>query len=247
MGDAELMRIADGWMNRFEDGLEISRVELDEVYTAMLPRLTDLDPFQYVADQYVQQVIEGDYEEGVVGAIETTEATYAEVPASAPYTPDLAKVPNYIAPPAKKADALELYLTVPNVNVHVNDLLEFDITANHRCELQVFYVEETETIEVLPQEVLGPKFLEAGERRRIPYPGSGLRLRFDTPGKGETMVAFCREGGLGEARIDGEYALNYAKEHYQPLSRGLVIERFKEVEKDLGGSAVHAVTFQVSK
>ena len=251
LGDSHLIQLTTGWMNRFNAGLEIARVELDEVYADLLPRMTDYDPFRYVADGYVQEKVVEKYEEIVVEAIHK-EAEYVEekgvyeAKKEKPYEPDLKKVEAYVPPKVVK-DPLHLSLAVPYVNVKVNDLLEFDISANKRCELQVLYVEETKNVEELPPEVLGPAFLEAGEVRRIPYPGSGFQLRFDTPGKGETMIAFCRAGGLGNKRIDAGYALNYAKEHFQPLSRGIVIERTKEVAKDEGQSAVHAVTFQVSK
>ncbi|MDO8884908.1 DUF4384 domain-containing protein, partial [Pseudotabrizicola sp.] len=148
-------------------------------------------------------------------------------------------------PVAAPTDPLILQLSVPYVEVKVNDLLEFDVRANRRCELQILYVEETKTVEELPPEVLGPAFLEAGETRRIPYPGSGMQLRFDTPGKGETMVAFCREGGLGDKRITGQGAVDYAKDRFQPLSRGLVIERTDTVARDNGQSATNVVTFNV--
>jgi Domain of unknown function (DUF4384) len=131
--------------------------------------------------------------------------------------------------------------------VHVNDLLEFDVRANRACELQVLYVEETKTVEELPPEVIGPAYLQPGETRRIPYPGSGYQLRFDTPGQGETMVAYCREGGLGDTRITGQQAVDYAADRFQPLSRGLVIERTEQVARDNGISAANAVTFNVAE
>ena len=65
-------------------------------------------------------------------------------------------------------------------------------------------------------------------------------------GKGETMVAYCREGGLGDARISGQQAMDYANDRFQPLSRGLVIERSAQVERDNGTSATNAVTFNVA-
>jgi hypothetical protein len=60
-------------------------------------------------------------------------------------------------------------------------------------------------------------------------------------------VAFCREGGLGDKRISGQGAIDYANERFQPLSRGLVIERTQTVAKDNGQSATNAVTFNVSQ
>jgi hypothetical protein len=129
----------------------------------------------------------------------------------------------------------------------VNDLLEFDISANKRCELQIFYVEEGQNIEELPQVILGPNFLEPGEVRRIPYKQSGLQIRFDTPGSGETMLAFCREGGLANHRMDQTAASNYAHERSLPLTRGISIEAATQVAQDNGASATNHVTFNVQK
>jgi mono/diheme cytochrome c family protein len=243
MGDAHLMRIAQGWVNRFKAGHEIARVELDEVFAAMLPRLTDFDPFAYAERDFERLAANEEYEDKVVEALEKKET---QIAGNYAYEPDLENVPEF-KPEINRENSLALAMSVPKVNVRVDDLLEFDITATRRCELQILYVEETRKVEELPQDVLGPAYLEAGEKRRIPYPGSGFRLRFDTPGKGETMVAFCKEGGLGADRIDGDAAMKYAREHFQPLSRGLVVERVNTVEESAGKSAVHAITFQVSK
>ncbi len=240
MGDPLLMQTVDQWVQRVDDGLYVSRSEIEAVWPDLLPRLTDLRPYRPGQNDYQPQPV-ANYDQQATEALqyEATQAQVAYVP-----QPESA-LPPY-QPPVKAADPLILELWVPKVEVKVNDLLEFDVRANRKCELQVLYVEETKTVEELPPEVLGPVFLEAGETRRIPFPGSGLQLRFDTPGKGETMVAFCREGGLGDKRISGQGAVDYAKERFQPLSRGLVIERTDQVAKDNGQSATNAVTFNVS-
>jgi hypothetical protein len=142
-------------------------------------------------------------------------------------------------------EGLTLSLSVPQVQTRVGDLLAFDVSASRRCELQILYVEEGNTVEELPQSVLGAPFLEAGEVRRIPDPKSGLQLRFNTPGKGETMLAFCREGGLGDQRIDAAEAIAKAKARSRPLTKGIAIEAATRVEESAGASALNAVTFNV--
>lgn len=241
MGDPALMQIVDQWINRVDDGLFVRRAEIEAVWSDLLPRLTDLRPYNSTyAAAYTPTPVQN-YEQSVAQAY-VAEAQVAAQPYVAP-----ASLPAYTPPPAAPTDPLRLELSVPVVNVRVNDLLQFDVRANRRCELQVLYVEETKTVEELPPEVLGPAFLEAGETRRIPYPGSGFQLRFDTPGQGETMVAFCREGGLGDKRISGQGAVDYAKTRFQPLSRGLVIERTQTVAEDSGLSATNVVTFNVAQ
>ena len=240
MGDPVLMQIVDQWIQRADAGLFVTRSEIEDVYADLLPRLTDYRPYLPYDQAYVPQTA-GGYDDKAVAALEYTTQLQAN-----PYTPPAeGSLPVYEAE-ADNDDPLILELSVPYVEVRVNDLLEFDVRANRACELQVLYVEETKTVEELPPEVIGPAFLEPGEVRRIPYPGSGFQLRFDTTGKGETMVAYCREGGLGDARISGKQAMDYANEHFQPLSRGLVIERSAQVEKDNGASATNAVTFNVA-
>jgi len=237
MGDPHLMRIIDGWLNRFDTGKEITRAELDEVWAAMLPRLTDYHALTRSSDGYTPTQV-NNYEETALKALEQEAATAGSYQTSVDQL-------EAFQPAVKSDDPLTLSMVVSNTETRVNDVLEIDILANRRCELQVLYIEETETVEEFPQDVLGPTFLEAGEIRRIPYPNSGFQLRFDTPGEGETLVAFCREDALGEKRISAQEAIEYAESHFQPLSRGLIIERTETVLEDQGQSAVNAITFTV--
>ena len=240
MGDPVLMQTVDQWIQRADSGLFVTRSEIEDVYADLLPRLTDYRPYQPYVQAYVPQTA-GGYDDQAVAALQ-----YETEQQAVPYAPPAeGSLPVYQAE-AFNDDPLILELSVPYVDVRVNDLLEFDVRANRACELQVLYVEETKTVEELPPEVIGPAFLNPGEVRRIPYPGSGFQLRFDTTGKGETMVAYCREGGLGDARISGQQAMDYANDRFQPLSRGLVIERSAQVERDNGTSATNAVTFNVA-
>lgn len=241
MGDPDLMQIVDAWIRRADAGQFVTRSEIEDVFDDLLPRLTDYRPYLPYLQAYVPQN-DAAYAEKAVAAVQYEAEQQAQ-----PYVPqDEASLQAY-QPPVGNDDPLVLELSVPYVEVRVNDLLEFDVRANRACELQVLYVEETKTVEELPPEVIGPAYLEPGETRRIPFPGSGYQLRFDTAGQGETMVAYCREGGLGDTRITGQQAVDYAAGRFQPLSRGLVIERTEQVARDNGISATNAVTFNVAR
>jgi mono/diheme cytochrome c family protein len=241
VGDATLMQVVDGWIQRIDAGQFVTRSEIEDTFADLLPRLTDYRPYQPYVQAYQPQA-GGAYDEKAVAAVQ-----YQATQQATDYLPPAESTLPAYAPAADIADPLILELSVPYVEVHVNDLLEFDVRANRACELQVLYVEETKSVEELPPEVIGPTYLEPGETRRIPYPGSGYQLRFDTTGQGETMVAYCREGGLGDTRITGEQAVKYAADRFQPLSRGLVIERTEQVARDNGASATNAVTFNVAQ
>lgn len=241
MGDPALMQTVDNWIRRIDDGLFVTRSEIEEVWPALLARLTDFRPFGAGHVAFAPQAIGGGFDQAA--AVALAQELQAKQVAFVP--PNPASLQPFV-PQARPVNGLELQLSVPRVAVKVNDLLQFDVTANRRCELQVLYVEESRTVEELPPEVIGPAFLEAGETRRIPFPGSGFQLRFDTPGQGETMVAFCREGGLGDKRITGEAAMAHARARFQPLSRGIVIERTEQVAADNGLSATNVITFDVS-
>ncbi len=244
MGDPVLTVVVLDWLSRLDAGGKIHRSEVETYYAALLPRLTDLEPYIPAQSTYKVQrgVAFNDYEAKVEVAIKASVKKQEE-----PYKP--ATVKHIEKDPAYKppVDRLKLSLSVPYTEVYVNDLLEFDVHANKRCELQVFYVEESKEIVEMPQEILGPRFLEAGETRRIPYAGSGLQIRFDEPGEGETMLAFCREGGLADKGMKANDVLDYAKSRGQPLTRGITIEAAKKVQVDEGQSATNSVTFTVFK
>lgn len=248
MGDPTLTVVVSDWISRLDAGGKIQRSEIEKYYGDILERISDLRPFRY--DGGYEQVKydaaeydEGAYEEEVEKAVKEVVKKEEE-----PYEPAVKEPVDYDPPQYEpKADRLTLALHVPKTEVYVNDLLEFTVKANKKCELQIVYVEESKNIEELPGQILGPRFLEAGEERRIPYEGSGLQIRFDEPGKGETMLAFCREGGLGDYGMTAEGALDYAKKHFQPLTRGIAIEAATKVAEDEGQSATNHVTFNVLK
>ncbi|TLP69384.1 c-type cytochrome [Parasedimentitalea maritima] len=239
IADPELRQVADTWKQRLDAGLFVTRAEVAEHWANMLPRITRMSALDSQ---------EAPISENYSGSAETlvsalSQATYSDqqvfVPADNSFRP-------LTVPEPTAGQALTLSLSVPKVNTQVGDLLVFDVSSNRRCELQILYVEEGNTVEDLPQEILGARFLEAGEVRRIPDPTSGLVLRFTSPGKGETMLAFCREDGLGEQRINAADAIRKAQDRYQPLTKGLSIEVVSQVEKSAGTSALNAVTFNVT-
>ena len=240
--------VVSDWISRLDAGGKIQRSEIEKYYGDILERISDLRPFRYAggykAVKHEAAVYdEGAYEEEVEKAVKKAVKKEEE-----PYEPAVKEPVDYDPPEYEpKADRLTLALHVPKTEVYVNDLLEFTVKANKKCELQIFYVEESKNIEELPGQILGPRFLEAGEERRIPYEGSGLQIRLDEPGKGETMLAFCREGGLGDYGMTAEGALDYAKKHFQPLTRGIAIEAATKVAEDEGQSATNHVTFNVLK
>jgi hypothetical protein len=75
------------------------------------------------------------------------------------------------------------------------------------------------------------------------------------------MVLFCREGGLGNQRLDDRAAKELAKKSGQSASRGLAVKLFEKAKADekaadakaggeakkggKGTSAIHMVTFNV--
>lgn len=108
----------------------------------------------------------------------------------------------------------------------------------------MLYVEETGNVEIIPDAMIGNTTLQAGERRLIPQAGTG-NLTFDTPAPAETMVAFCRAGGLGEQKLTAEQARQIVAQSHLPPTRGLAINLAKKAEDDQGASGLQVVTFEI--
>jgi hypothetical protein len=108
----------------------------------------------------------------------------------------------------------------------------------------VMYVEDTGNVEIIPDVMIGSTTLNPGERRLIPQPGTG-NLTFDSPSPGETMIAYCRIGGLGDQKLTAEKAKELAASTKQPLTRGIAVNLAKQAEKDNGASGVQMVTFEI--
>ena len=124
----------------------------------------------------------------------------------------------------------------------VNNYLEFAVETNFACNLQLFYVSEAKQILELSADarVLGPNILEPGERRSIPYEKT-VQLQFDTPGKGETMLAYCSK----DEPLRLNDILAYVEAFSQPLTRGLKIVASSSVVASKGTSDFDSVTFNV--
>ena len=244
INDPYLAQVVAGWLHRFDMGLMVTQEEVDETWSSLLPRLTYYDALDYTAyaagyePPPVPQVPQESYEEvaadAVYVAVETTEDSYE--PRN--------DVPEYTPPPVVD-NPLELTLHVPRQQVYVDELLTFEVEANRACTLQIIYVEINDSIVELPASVIGAQPLAPGERRLIPQPASGLQLRFDSPGVGETLLAFCREPSSAQPALDADEMLALARERYQPLFRGLTIEAAERTEEDLGRSAFASVTIDV--
>ncbi|MGY3439202.1 MULTISPECIES: c-type cytochrome [unclassified Marinovum] len=248
MGDPTLTFIVGDWISRLDAGGKIQRSEVEKYYGDILERITDLRAYRAKGSSYEAVKHEPVYVAPEVYEEKVEKAVEVYVAKEEVYEPAVKEPVDY-APPSYEPDhdKLTLAIHVDRNQYYVNDLLEFEIEVNKRCELQVFYVEESKNIEEMPPQLLGPTFMEAGERRKIPYDGSDLQIRFDTPGSGETMLAFCRSGGLGDKKMSAEGAKDYAKSHFQPLTRGISIESAKIVAEDDGQSATNHVTFDVYK
>ncbi len=248
INDPHLSQVVSGWLSRFDRGLLVTLDEVDGHYADLLPRLTYFDPLhitrtvpeqgQVNATQDVPVVAEEVFEQAAADAVyitvESEDVTYEP----------RADLPDY-TPPEPVIDPLILTLHVPRQQVYVDELLTFEVEANRACNLQVIYVEINDTIVELPASVIGEMPLAPGERRLIPQPASGLQLRFDSPGVGETLLAFCREPSSSQAALDGDQILTQARELFQPLFRGLTIEAAERTEADQGRSAFASVTIDV--
>lgn len=241
--DADVLRIGLDWITQLKGGSKVPRFEVEQQFASLVKPLLGLEPLEKQADGEQAADAEKDGEKK------------AEVD-----TPDY-KDADYRDDAFKDDDAkskLELQVDVKNTDVFVDEKLSFDVTANRDCELQVFYVEADGNVEIVPQNMIGEKFLSSGKARRIPDPAEG-DLVFDTPALNETLLLFCREGGLGDQRLSAEQAKKLAGESGQPASRGLavkILEKAKDAEKvaekanqegGKGTSAIHMVTFNVKE
>lgn len=241
ISDPHLAQLVSGWLQRFDSGLRVTQDEVDTNWAALLPRLTLLDALDYhpgaayqAAGDVYQAPTGAAYEVAAVAAIQEEEEVYAP----------RVDVPTYVAP-VTHADPLEITLHVPRQQVYVDDLLTFEVSTNRACILQIIYVEINDSIVELPQAVIGAQLVQPGERRLIPQAASGLQLRFDRPGVGETLLAFCREPSSSQPAINADEMVTAARSNYLPLFRGLTVEVANRAEDDAGRSAFASVTIDV--
>ena len=235
--DPEALALALDWITQFEAGSKIPRYEVELQYAKFVEPLLDLKPLIYKDGEY--QAPE-------------KHAPKVEVKVDPVYAPEKTKIIKIVAPakpvevPAYKdpdyrddsykalikgePHKLELGIHVPSTEVYVNDELNFTVTTNKACELQIFYIETDGTVETIPQEMIGDAFIRPGEERRIPDKAVG-DLVFDTPGYNETLFAYCHEDGLKNHGITAEEATQMIKESGDKPTRGLAIKMHERKEK----------------
>ncbi|EYR80013.1 c-type cytochrome [Shinella sp. 838] len=256
--DVNALRIGIDWVATLESGATIPRVEVEEQYAFMLQPLLQLEPLkrgvnpegnagQQSADNSGYQQPEQKPEQKQ----EQAGTDYQQKPADQATGGDQYAKPEekVYVPPYKQDDKaqeskVKLALHVPSTSAKVGDYLAFELSTNHACELQVMYVEDTGNVEIIPDVMIGSTTLNPGERRLIPQPGTG-NLTFDSPSPGETMIAYCRIGGLGDQKLTAEKAKELAASTKQPLTRGIAVNLAKQAEKDNGASGVQMVTFEI--
>lgn len=240
IGDAHLSQIVATWTRRAQNGLKIPREEVENYWQALLPLLTHFDAYFY-SDKASYEVVETveEYNKVTEVAVEKITKKLAD-----PYKPTTTVAPEY-EEYKKPSNPMHLLIRAGSTDVKVGDYLEFEISSNRDCELQILYVEANKTIEEYPQSVLGPNILKADEWRTVPFPGSKLRVQFDEPGNGETLIAYCRAGGLGEHRIHPADVEALAKELSLDRKRGISFVAEEQVKQELGESAYSYITFDV--
>jgi mono/diheme cytochrome c family protein len=248
--DINALRIGIDWVATLESGATVPRVEVEEQYAFMLEPLQQLRPLKRGVNaeasananyqepvQKQEQAVDNSYQQPTTG-----QATGGDQYAAAANTGYV--VPAYKQEDKAQADKLKLALHVSSTNAKVGDYLSFELSTNNACELQVMYVEDTGNVEIIPDVMIGNTTLNAGERRLIPQPGTGT-LTFDTPSAGETMIAVCRSGGLGDQKLTAEKARELVANSHQPPTRGLAINLTDKAAKDNGASGVQMVTFEI--
>lgn len=240
LGDAHLSQVLATWTRRAQNGLKIPRDEVENYWKVLLPLLTDFDAYSYNKNyNYEPTKTVEEYKKVTEYAV--TETTKKLVQ---PYKPTATKAKDY-AEYNKPANPMHLLIKANGSDVKVGDYLEFEISSNRDCELQILYIEANKNIEEYPQVLIGSKFLKAGEWRKIPNAGSKLRAKFDEPGNGETLLAYCRVGGLGNHRINPKDVVALAKELSLDRKRGISFVAEEQVKKDKGASAYNYITFDV--
>ena len=222
--DVDTLRLGIDWVTTLEAGGTIPRAEVEQQFPLLLHPLMQLKPL----DTTTVHVAVVNTSQDVAG--QTAQQDYVKPETVA------AAIPAYRQEQPAGANKLELALHVATTTAKVGDQLSFELSSNKACELQILYVEETGNVEVIPDAMIGNTTLQAGEMRQIPQPGTG-NLTFDTPAPAETMIAYCREGGLGDQKLSVERARQLVAQSHLPPTRGLAINLAKKAEDDKGPAA----------
>lgn len=257
--DVNALRIGLDWVATLEAGATIPRVEVEEQYAFMLEPLLQLRALQRGVNPDVAAVNTGDasYNQPVdnnnyqqqqqqqQSNQQTGQATGSDqYPTQTQQTNTAYVVPAYKQEDKAQADKVKLALRVASTTAKVGDYLSFELSTNHACELQVVYVEDTGNVEIIPDVMIGSTTLNPGEQRLIPQPGSG-NLTFDSPSPGETMIAYCKIGGLGDQKLTAEKAKELVAGSKQPVTRGLAVNLAKQAESANGAAGLQMVTFEI--
>ena len=233
--DVEVVRLATSWLIQLRGGKKIARFEVEEQFAYLAEPLLGLKPLRYFSDG----------SENVAGVTSTINSDTSYKVATLGKVPNYkVAIPSYQQPDYATGKRLSLSVKVASTNVRVKDKLSFEVTANRQCELQILYVESSGNVELFPDQLIGNPILTAGKAKRIPDAGSG-NIEFDEPGHDETLILFCREGGLGEQRLTKEQALKIAKSSGKTATRGIAFNLAKKVAKSKGDTAFHMVSFNV--
>jgi hypothetical protein len=240
--DVNALRIGIDWVATLESGATIPRTEVEEQYAFMLEPLLQLEPLKRGVNPDVAANTTGDASYNKP-AVDNTGYQQPE------QKQEQAVDNTYVTPAYKQddkaqAEKVKLALHVPSTSAKVGDYLSFELSTNHACELQVMYVEDTGNVEIIPDVMIGNTTLNVGERRLIPQPGTG-NLTFDSPSPGETMLAYCKIGGLGDQKLTAEQAKQLAAGSKQPTTRGIAVNLAKQAEKDNGAAGLQMVTFEI--
>ncbi len=246
--DAQTLKIGLDWVNQLKGGAKVPRFEVEQQFAKLVKPMLGVEPLDLVSEESAS-TSEADAKDEEAGD-KTAKADDKKDPDTPAYK-DADYRDDAFKDDAAKKGKLTLSVDVKNTDVFVDEKLSFDVKANDACELQVFYVEADGNVEVIPQEMIGDKFLAANTARRIPDPATG-DLVFDTAAENETMLLFCRTGGLGDKRLSAEDAKKLVQKSNQPPSRGLAIQLFEKAKAEekqdaklKGVSAIHMVTFNV--
>ncbi|WP_377288503.1 c-type cytochrome [Rhizobium sp. SG2393] len=265
--DVDALRLGLDWITTLEAGGTIPRLEVELQYAVLLYPLMQLEPldvkkvytaadgsYTYDPTALVNPqsgvALQGGNPELLAQPNGVQQAQPAQQQATQQQAPAQTQQAVAYTPPvlAYKQDPQPSKLTlgayVGSTSVKVGDPLSFELSANEACELQVLYVESTGNVEEIPAAMIGNTTLQPGERRQIPQPGSGS-ITFDAPAPAETMIAFCRVGGLGDKRMSADDARRLVAQSNQPATKGIAINLAKKAEADNGASTLNMVTFDV--
>lgn len=133
----------------------------------------------------------------------------------------------------KRGERLHLVVKVPKNEFYFGETLNFTVSTDKTCELNIIYKQADGSIVPLPptlsgEAVLGDPILKAGEVRKLPV-SSKVKLRFAPPAGHEELFVQCRIGGLQDYKVD-EKKIEKIKDEYcgEYDTRGLKIEVEKQ-------------------